>query len=113
MHHLPPLSQDIVPPEPRIDASQLNLFPNGASDSWLYDRIPALDLGDTVMRSVISGPDANGFVVLRESDAKQPTDIVQRLTADGLEQHDPLGAEGVWPGVHGQTQRESHLPVSA
>lgn len=98
-HHLPVLSQDIVPSGPRIDVSQLDLFPSGAGDSWLYDRIPALNLSGTVTRAVISGPDANGFVVLRETDVNQSTDIVQRLTSDGLEQHDPLGAESRWPDV--------------
>jgi len=98
-HHLPPLSQDIVPSGPRIDVSQLDLFPSGAGDSWLYDRIPALNLSGTVTRAVISGPDANGFVVLRETDVNLSTDIVQRLTPDGPEQYDPLGAEGRWPGV--------------
>ena len=67
VHHLPPLSQDIVPPGPRIDVSQLNLFPSRPGDSWLYDRLPALDLGDTVMRSVISGPDASGFDIANVS----------------------------------------------
>lgn len=98
-HHLPVLSQDIIPSGPRIGVSQLNLFPSGAGDSWLYDRIPALNLSGTVTRAVISGPDANGFVVLRETDVNQSTDIVQRLTSDGPEQYDPLGAEGDWPGV--------------
>jgi hypothetical protein len=96
---LPPLSQDIVPAGTRIDVSGLNLFPTGAGDNWVYDRIPPIDAGGTVTRVVIRGPDANGFVVLRETDAGQATDIVQRLTTAGLEQYDLLGAEGVWPGV--------------
>lgn len=96
---LPPLAQDTVPAGSRIDVSALNLFPSGAGDAWVYDRSPALDPSGTVVRSVISAPDANGFVVLRETDAGRASDIIQRSTPAGLEQYDLLGAEGVWPGV--------------
>jgi hypothetical protein len=96
---LPTESQDAVPAGARIDVSGLDLFPSGAGDAWVYDRVPAQGASATVTRTVISGPDAGGYVVLRESDATASTDIVQRPTAEGLEQYDPMGAEGVWPGV--------------
>jgi hypothetical protein len=96
---LPTLSRDTVPAGTRIDVSALDLFPSGAGDVWVYDRVPAQGASATVTRSVVEGPDADGWVVLREADATTSTDIVQRLTADGLEQFDPLGARDTWPGA--------------
>jgi hypothetical protein len=49
-------------------------------------------------RTVVSGPDANGNLVLREIVAGETTDTAYRVTADGLFLTDPLGPTAP-PGV--------------
>jgi hypothetical protein len=92
-------AEDTVPAGARIDVAALDLFPLDAGDRWLYDRSAAGGTG-SVTREVVAGPDANGFFVVRETDATLVSDIVYRAGGEGIEQFDPLGARSSMPGAY-------------
>ena len=96
---LPERAEDTVPAGARIDVAALDLFPLDAGDRWLYDRSAAGGTG-SVTREVVAGPDANGFFIVRETDATLVSDIVYRAGGEGIEQFDPLGARSSMPGAH-------------
>ena len=96
---LPERAEDTLPEGARIDVSALDLYPLDAGDRWLYDRHESGAADALVAREVIAGPDAQGYLTLRESDAARATDILTRAGPDGIEQADPLGTRSTMPGV--------------
>lgn len=99
---LPTLSEDVAPAGARTDVSARNLFPLAVGDTWTYDRRSGSTgaVTGTVTRSVAAGPDANGYLRLREVDGADVVDTLYRRVAAGLEMRDPFGAEGFLPGVY-------------
>ena len=109
---LPTLSQDVVPPGPRIDVSARNYLPLNAGDSWVYAKTFAGNLaGGVVTRSIATAPDQNGRVTISESDGGQAVASELRITAAGLETLDPIGASGMWPGVYAALPTFTDVPT--
>lgn len=99
---LPTLSVDTTPAGARVDVSTRNFFPLAVNDTWTYDRRSGSTGAVTgpVTRSVVSGPDANGYFRLEEVDGPGTVFTLYRLVSAGLEMRDPFGAEGAFPGVY-------------
>ncbi len=97
---LPPLSTDEIPAGARVDVSALDLLPFHATDTWVYARTTNGSASGFVTRLVSSGPDGAGLVSVTEFDAVSSFDSRYRISAAGLEELDPLGVQGILPGVY-------------
>ena len=98
---LPAVSQDIVPAGAGTDVSARDYFILGPGNVWVYARRIANNPNAGVLTRRVEGlPDAAGYVVVSETDGTEVDTSRQRVTAQGLETLDPVGAQGVWPGVY-------------